>query len=500
MKNIPCEVIEDLLPLYADKVASKESVRLVEEHIAGCEKCREKLKRMQSPEPAVSEEDSHAIDFLKKNRQRNRRTLIGSLIAAAVLIASVFGIRFWLVGSPLTAGSIAYDISVSEDDHRVIADIAVTDSLHVIRDVVFAEEDGVVTINVQGVNYGIYHGDTFHQEYKASAPVRQVRLNDTIVWDQGERIFAPAPDVFAAAHPYVGDMSANIAAANALGLSARFGPFKNELITDKEPYRWRILLEEDIPIADEYWKEADMRRCACILIGVTGNLSEVEFVFTADGEDRSVLVTKKEADSVLGQDVKNCMTDIRLLNRLISLSGISESVRTWSCDQFTFDYPSFCSLTEVRRESPAPEDPEARKWWEAQQKYLAGDWLLRDEEKGISIEFYALRKNTENENEPYYGWTLEDLENTHKHFSYGNVQNDFTHPFTFRYRIADDTDISFASIPNTEKGVPFSNVYEVIRVVDRGDTYWDIRAVVPVADLGSVQRWLNSLRSVRFLP
>ena len=35
-----CEVIRDLLPLYADGVASQESRALVEEHIRTCDECR----------------------------------------------------------------------------------------------------------------------------------------------------------------------------------------------------------------------------------------------------------------------------------------------------------------------------------------------------------------------------------------------------------------------------------------------------------------------------
>ena len=487
MKKTECAIIEDLMPLYAEGLASEASARMIEEHIKECEECRSKLARMKAEEPARDPDDSMAIDVLKKNRRNNRRTLIVSLCAAAVVIASVLGIRFWITGDRLSAGSLACDIQVHEEGNRIAADFMVVDSLHVIRDVRFAEEDGIVTITVTGVADGIWHGNTFHQEYTASSPVRQVRINDTVIWDHGERIFSPTADVFATVHDFVGDMSANIATANALNLSGRFGPYKSELITDKEPYRWRILLEEDIAPAD-YWKESDMRRCACILIGVIGNLSEVEFVYTVGGEEVSVLVTKKEADEILGQDVKNCMTDIGLLNRLISIAGITESIRTWSCEQFSFDYPSFCDLKEVKQENTGDTS-----------RYITGSWILRDEERQVTVAVTQLKKNNDSEYDLFYRWTLEDLVNTHSHTIGGNAQNEVRNAWTVKYKQTDEYTVSFASVPNSYNGISESDIYEVIYAADRGDEFWDVRIVIPIEDLGSVHRWLETVRHIRFL-
>ena len=41
-----CKIIEDLLPLYADDVCSKESKEFVDEHLAECPECTGKLKLM----------------------------------------------------------------------------------------------------------------------------------------------------------------------------------------------------------------------------------------------------------------------------------------------------------------------------------------------------------------------------------------------------------------------------------------------------------------------
>ena len=40
MSKIQCEVVEDLLPLYVENMASPSSRVLVEEHLKDCEGCR----------------------------------------------------------------------------------------------------------------------------------------------------------------------------------------------------------------------------------------------------------------------------------------------------------------------------------------------------------------------------------------------------------------------------------------------------------------------------
>ena len=48
--KLDCEVIRDLLPLYAEHMASPASTALVEEHLQECEACRAELEQMEQPE------------------------------------------------------------------------------------------------------------------------------------------------------------------------------------------------------------------------------------------------------------------------------------------------------------------------------------------------------------------------------------------------------------------------------------------------------------------
>lgn len=45
--RLPCEFIQDMLPLYIDGIAGRASDEAIREHIAGCSECREMLEQMQ---------------------------------------------------------------------------------------------------------------------------------------------------------------------------------------------------------------------------------------------------------------------------------------------------------------------------------------------------------------------------------------------------------------------------------------------------------------------
>ena len=45
--KVPCGVIRDLLPLYAENLAGDESKKLVEEHLSECEPCQQELEKLK---------------------------------------------------------------------------------------------------------------------------------------------------------------------------------------------------------------------------------------------------------------------------------------------------------------------------------------------------------------------------------------------------------------------------------------------------------------------
>ena len=82
MNKTSCELIGDLLPLYADKVCSEESRELVAKHISDCEKCRKELEIMEKPVNADFKDDIAVIKRIK------RRMFIENVVT--IVMISVF--------------------------------------------------------------------------------------------------------------------------------------------------------------------------------------------------------------------------------------------------------------------------------------------------------------------------------------------------------------------------------------------------------------------------
>ena len=85
--DVTCNVIEDLLPLYADGICSEDSRTIVEHHTAVCSECKKKLEAMTAKiEPNESEKipDQPKNPF-KKLRFRYIRTVVIALCVCVVI-------------------------------------------------------------------------------------------------------------------------------------------------------------------------------------------------------------------------------------------------------------------------------------------------------------------------------------------------------------------------------------------------------------------------------
>lgn len=72
-----CDVIRDLLPLYADGVASEASRQLIEAHTADCAECRRMLEEMCVPmEAEVAEEGVACRNIIRAQNRKNRYRML----------------------------------------------------------------------------------------------------------------------------------------------------------------------------------------------------------------------------------------------------------------------------------------------------------------------------------------------------------------------------------------------------------------------------------------
>lgn len=82
-----CEVIRDLLPLYADDVCSESSRLLIEHHLQECPECAAELEKIRSDEieENLREEKDRVIEYQAK-RFRRRSTTVGSVVSGLFMV------------------------------------------------------------------------------------------------------------------------------------------------------------------------------------------------------------------------------------------------------------------------------------------------------------------------------------------------------------------------------------------------------------------------------
>ena len=88
--KIPCSVIRDLLPLYAEKMVEPETENLVAEHLADCSDCRQKLSALnEEAEPAI-DTAKPLLNLKKQIRIRRRRAVAIAALCVFIILITVF--------------------------------------------------------------------------------------------------------------------------------------------------------------------------------------------------------------------------------------------------------------------------------------------------------------------------------------------------------------------------------------------------------------------------
>lgn len=87
--NINCGVVHDLLPLYAEGVASDDSRLLIEAHLPGCQACRAELEALQNAAASAAPKPDAS---LRRVRRKLKKRLVITLASVAAGLSLLFGI------------------------------------------------------------------------------------------------------------------------------------------------------------------------------------------------------------------------------------------------------------------------------------------------------------------------------------------------------------------------------------------------------------------------
>ena len=120
--NKECGIIKDLLPLYAENIASDETVEFVEEHLKTCEDCRKEYERVKEREPieaTLVQADTNAVPLLKLKRKMRVKRMQTVAVTAFTVIALLISI-FAFLNAPIYFPYSADIITVTETDDDMV--------------------------------------------------------------------------------------------------------------------------------------------------------------------------------------------------------------------------------------------------------------------------------------------------------------------------------------------------------------------------------------------
>lgn len=92
MKN-ECNIIRDLLPLYAENMVSFDTAAFVEEHLKGCEACRREYERTKEPQQTLERRDAVPLVKLRKKLKLQKiQTIALTAVFVIALLVSAFAV------------------------------------------------------------------------------------------------------------------------------------------------------------------------------------------------------------------------------------------------------------------------------------------------------------------------------------------------------------------------------------------------------------------------
>lgn len=312
MKNIPelpCAIVEDLLPAYVEGLTSEETTAAVEAHLASCPACAAKRAAMgaeEGPSPEEAEETAREVDYLKKVRRRSRRRVALAVLGTLAVLMIGFAAKVFVIGSPLDPDGVAVD--TQEEGGVLQVGISSLGSGNAFHGWTVEEADGVAVVTARSVLVSPLFRDGTGTVGVPLEGVTEVWLGQAgegrLVWQEGTEISPDAWALYQAQTPYVGD---NSAVGRALAaVDTWYGPpivdYTISLQTSSEPYGLTIHFDSVTAYVSGAGRSLDKRMYAVApsLLALIGNLGEVRWTYAApDGTAVTRSVTLEEVDAAL---------------------------------------------------------------------------------------------------------------------------------------------------------------------------------------------------------
>ena len=210
MGNLPCGIIRDLLPSYADGLCGGETKAAVETHIAECPACRAELDSMRAAlQPASAREDSDArnIEQIARAWNRTRRKALrkGILLTVCVCVALLLVFYALYVRTyPLRPGAVdiqAYMLA----NGNIVCEYTYTDGdpyTHTTNNTFYPDGTFYTTVaavpmpfRAEQTYQSLYHLDKYGQDIGVKAIYYGSKNNRVLIWEEGMTLPPATPEM-----------------------------------------------------------------------------------------------------------------------------------------------------------------------------------------------------------------------------------------------------------------------------------------------------------------
>lgn len=203
--KLSCEVYEDLLLLYNDGLCNEDTKKLVEEHLAGCERCSRYLKNMRLPEEIVKEktvedgpvENARAEkESIKKSFRKIRRRWIMSLLVLPLLL--VLAVPGMMIANEVRGEGVCFsnldDIWYCRKFLKLIADgeyvkaagmLDFSREYQHVREFLLGELPDAVMTEEKREIFLEFYGDVLHMTKEEFVEQEQKKIADYLQENQG---------------------------------------------------------------------------------------------------------------------------------------------------------------------------------------------------------------------------------------------------------------------------------------------------------------------------
>ena len=306
--DLPCAIVQDLLPNYLEGLTSEETNRSIEAHLAACPDCAAHKSAMAGEAPvADTAEQAREVDYLKKVKRRGgRRTLIAVLITVLLFVTGVAA-KIFIIGQPVTETGFGW--AMMEYGDTLELTVVSNGSANAFKDFDVEIRDGIAYVEGRSVLVS-----SLYREGRATVEIPlegvfQIFVCGRLVWEDGVAIYPETLRLYELKTPYVGDAPALNSIANELEIRPHVGDYLNSLHTSSEPYRWTLEFT-DFGWQGLYRKayiSEDMPRYAAQMLALVENLSEVGWTWTdEEGVFHEEFITTAEVNALLPEWTDLC--------------------------------------------------------------------------------------------------------------------------------------------------------------------------------------------------